>query len=129
MPNLKYSGSKGIVQSTGSGAFQLSGVGVSHDVATISHLQANASTTPYGVTIIENVTGNIVLTIPNPKDSTNKSQQKLVVLKGIAGGGDVQIKSETTNNVNVAALLDNADDYCLLAWNNSDWVTIATNIN
>lgn len=128
MPNLKYSGSKGIVQSTGSGAFQLSGVGVSHDVATISHLQANGTTTPYGVTIINNVTGNRVLTIPNPKDSTNKSQQKLVVLKGRDGNGDVQIASETTGNVNNGKL-DAVDDYCLLVWNNSDWVTIATNSN
>ena len=59
MPNLKYSGSKGVVQSTGLGQFHVSGVGIAHDVETIT-LDANKSGKSYGVSLIE-VDGGIKL--------------------------------------------------------------------
>ena len=36
MPNFKYDGANGVVQSTGTGDFQVSGVGISQDVETIT---------------------------------------------------------------------------------------------
>tara|TARA_B100000131_G_scaffold302082_1_gene324907 strand:+ start:258 stop:653 length:396 start_codon:yes stop_codon:yes gene_type:complete len=131
MPNVKYSGSKGIVQSTGNGAFQVSGVGVSHDVETIQLMNTHlTSSNSSGLTAIENVQGARILTVPNPHVSTAAGQQKLIVLKGRDGGGQVQVGSENTANLNINnGVLDAVDDYCLLVWTGVDWVTVATNIN
>lgn len=123
MPNLKYSGSKGVVQSTGLGQFHVSGVGIAHDVETIE-LDANKSGKSYGVSLIE-VDGARELTIPNPVSVSDAAgQQKLVVCKSVANGGTIQINSATTDNV-CADLLTAADDYALLVWTGTDWVSVA----
>lgn len=129
MPNLKYTGSKGIVQSTGEGAFQLSGVGVSHDVETVTNLAGNATITSHGVTIFNLVTGNRDATVPNPPVSLQAGQQKLVVVKAVAGGGGAVTLKDEGGTALLTPKLDAADDYCLLVWTGSSWIPIATNIN
>ena len=123
MPNLKYSGSKGIVQSTGSGQFHVSGVGIAQDVETID-LDSNKSASSHGVSLVD-VDGAQQLTIPNPVAVAGAAgQQKLVVLKSTANGGTIRIDSETTNNL-CGDLLAAVNDYALLAWTGTDWVVIA----
>ena len=130
MPSLKYSGSKGIVQSTGSGAFQLSGVGVSHDVQTITNVDTNITITSHGTTIFNTVTGNRIVTVPNPPASTHAGQQKLIVSKAVQGGATAEIKDENGEVIFAGGVKINAaNEYCLLVWTGSSWIPIATNIN
>lgn len=125
MPNLKYSGSKGVVQSTGTGQFHVSGVGVAHDVESID-LDANKSATSFGVTLVTNTDDNArVLTIPNPTTVEGAAgQQKLVVLTGIAGGGRCTVKNAAAADV-VGAPLTAANDYALLVWTGTTWACAA----
>lgn len=124
MPNLKYSGSKGIVQSTGSGQFHVSGVGIAQDVETIT-LDGNKSAQSHGVTLVDVDGAGRQLTIPNPVAVAGAAgQQKLVVLKSIANAGTIRIDSETTDNL-CGDLLAAVNDYALLAWTGTDWVVIA----
>ena len=124
MPNLKYSGSKGVVQSTGTGQFHVSGVGVAHDVE--SYDVAGAKTaTAYGVTLVTNITGARVLTIPNPVSVEGAAgQQKLVVLTGAAGNGNLTIKNAAAADV-VGDALTAANDYALLVWTGTTWACVA----
>lgn len=125
MPNVKYSGSKGIVQSTGSGQFHVSGVGVAHDVETITQVTAAANLASHGPTIIEDINGAHILTVPNPTSVDGAAgQQKLVYLKANATAGSVTIRSATTANL-IGDDLATAGDYCLLMWTGSDWVVVA----
>ena len=124
MPNLKYSGSKGVVQSTGAGQFHVSGVGVAHDVETIT-LDGNKSARSYGVTNVDVDGANKVLTIPNPVSVSGAAgQQKLVVLKSIANGGTFQINSASTADL-CSDNLTAVNDYALLVWTGTDWIAAA----
>lgn len=124
MPNLKYSGSKGVVQSTGSGQFHISGVGIARDVETVT-LNQNKSASSVGVSLV-NVSGaNRVLTIPNPVTVADAAgQQKLVVLKSTASSGTFQIDSASSTNL-AGAKLTGVNDYALLVWTGTDWTCIA----
>lgn len=124
MPNLKYSGSKGVVQSTGTGQFHVSGVGVAHDVETYA-IAADKTATAYGVTLLTNVTNAVSLTIPNPVSVEGAAgQQKLVVVTGAVGGGNVTIKNAAAVDV-VGAALTAANDYALLVWTGTTWACVA----
>ena len=124
MPNFKYSGSKGIVQSTGAGQFHVSGVGIAQDEEEIA-INGTANARAYGVTKLTNVTNASVLTIPKPVQVEDAAgQQKLVVVSGIAGGGNLTVRSQTTNDL-IGATLTAANDYALLVWTGSDWTCIA----
>lgn len=124
MPNLKYSGSKGVVQSTGLGQFHVSGVGVAHDVETIT-LDGNKSAKSYGVSLIDVDGVGQILTIPNPVSVSDAAgQQKLVVCKSVVNGGTIRIDSATTNDL-CGDLLTAANDYALLVWTGTDWVAVA----
>ena len=125
MPNLKYSGSKGVVQSTGSGQFHVSGVGVAHDVESID-LDADKSAKSFGVTLVTDSDDNArVLTVPNPVTVEDAAgQQKLVVLTGVAGGGRCTVKNAAAADI-VGAPLTAANDYALLVWTGTTWVCVA----
>lgn len=125
MPNVKYSGSKGIVQSTGSGQFHVSGVGIAHDVETITQVTADANLASHGPTIIEDIAGAHTLTVPNPTSVDGAAgQQKLVYLKSNPTAGNVTIRSVDTANL-IGDALAAVGDYCLLMWTGSDWVVVA----
>lgn len=124
MPNLKYSGSKGVVQSTGSGQFHISGVGIARDVETVT-LDSNKSASSVGVSLVDVSGGGQQLTIPNPVTVEGAAgQQKLVVLKSTATSGTIRIDSAQTNNL-CADLLTAPNDYALLVWTGTDWVSVA----
>ena len=125
MPNLKYSGSKGVVQSTGSGQFHVSGVGVAHDVESID-LDADKSAKSFGVTLVtdSDAVGR-VLTVPNPVTVEDAAgQQKLVVLTGAAGNGHCTVKNAADDDI-VGAPLTTANDYALLVWTGTTWTCVA----
>lgn len=126
MPNVKYSGSKGIVQSTGSGQFHVSGVGIAHDVETITQVTADANLASHGPTIIEDIAGGPhTLTVPDPTLVEGAAgQQKLIYVKANVTGGTIRIASDETANL-VGDDLGAVGDYCLLVWTGSDWVVAA----
>ena len=124
MPNLKYSGSKGVVQSTGTGQFHVSGVGVAHDVESYA-VDGAKTATSFGVTLVSNITNASVLTIPNPTTVEGAAgQQKLVVVTGAAGGGALTVKNAAEADL-VGDNLTAANDYALLVWTGTTWACVA----
>ena len=124
MPNLKYSGSKGVVQSTGLGQFHVSGVGIAHDVDEVTLNNGNGNASSHGTTIVTQTAGDNTLTIANPVTVDGAAgQQKLVRLK-TANAGSVQLASAGTANI-LDDLLTAVDDYALLVWTGTDWVSVA----
>ena len=127
MPNLKYSGSKGVVQSTGDGQFHISGMGITHDVDTIANVDAAKSTPGHGVTVLTTVSGGAALkvTVQNPGNVADAAgQQKFVILKGVANVGS-QVQLVTEADAAITANLTAADDYALLVWTGTTWVSVA----
>ncbi len=123
MPNVKYSGSKGIVQSTGTGQFHISGVGIAQDVETLA-LTGNAAASAYGVTNIPSSDGVHTVTVANPTTVDGAAgQTKLIVATG-ALAGEAKIASAGTADL-IGDNLNAAGNYCLLMWTGSDWVTVA----
>ena len=126
MPNLKYSGSKGVVQSTGDGQFHISGMSITHDVDTIENVDAAKSTPGHGVTVLTTVSGGVThkVTVQDPGNVADAAgQQKFVVLKGAAVNSKVKLVTEAD-----AAITDDltaADDYALLVWTGTSWVSVA----
>lgn len=126
MPNVKYSGSKGIVQSTGSGQFHVSGVGVAHDVEekTLNNPAGVVDIASHGPTLITNTAGANTVRVLDPAEVEGAAgQQKLVVLSSRAAG-DVTVRSVATGDL-IGDTLKVAGDYCLLVWTGSDWVAVA----
>ena len=124
MPNLKYSGSKGVVQSTGLGQFHVSGVGIAHDLDEVTLNNGDGNATSHGITIVTQTAGVNTLTIKNPVTVEGAAgQQKLVRIK-TAGAGSVQLASDGTANI-LGDLLTAAGDYALLVWTGTDWVSVA----
>jgi len=126
MPNVKYSGSKGIVQSTGTGQFHVSGVGIAHDVEekTLNNPDGTVDIASHGPTLITNTAGNNVVRVLNPVEVDGAAgQQKLVVLSSHAAG-NVTVRSVDTADL-IGDPMTAAGDYCLLVWTGSDWVVAA----
>ena len=127
MPNVKYSGSKGIVQSTGSGQFHVSGVGIAHDVEekTLNNPAGIVDIASHGPTLITNTAGDNTVRVLNPADAGTGTagQQKLVVLSSLAAG-NVTVRSVASNDL-IGDPMTAAGDYCLLVWTGSDWVVAA----
>ena len=122
MPNFKYDGANGVVQSTGTGDFQVSGVGISQDVETITATGTHRAK-GYGVTRIANMTGACIVELPPPPREADGvgGQMKLIVVDGAAGNGNVTVKTVTAAGVQITADRLNdaftaANDFALLMW-------------
>ena len=124
MPNLKYSGSKGIVQSTGSGQFHVSGVGIAQDVETVTINNAHGAARSFGVTKVIQTAGAQNLVVANPVTVSDAAgQQKLITISTFTGG-TLTIRNQGGTDL-VGAVLKAANDYALLVWTGSDWVCVA----
>lgn len=124
MPNLKYSGSKGIVQSTGTGQFHISGVGIAQDVETLA-LTGNAAAKAYGVTNISSCDGGHTVTVANPTTVDGAAGQTKLIVATADLVGEATIASAGTGDLIGGDNLKAAGDYCLLMWTGSDWVAVA----
>lgn len=122
MPNVTYDGTNGIVQSTGSADFTVSGTGISQDVETITATGTHRAK-GYGVTRIDNMTGACIVELPPPPREADGvgGQMKLIVVDGAAGNGNVTIKTVTAAGAQITAdLLSDAftaaNDFALCVW-------------
>ena len=126
MPNVTYSGTQGIVQSTGTGGFTVSGVGVTLDSETIA-FTADATISSTGTTACTSDDNGRVGTIASPTDVAGAAgQTKLVHKTSAAGDGKVQLADANGNLTGM--LLKQAGDYAFLVWTGTAWLPIASKI-
>ena len=127
MPNVTYSGTQGIVQSTGTGGFTVQGVGIALDVETITGIaNNNTKLKAYGVSkVATNNGGNREVTVENPVDVAGAAGQTKLIVK-TDGNNEIAVRSVATNAAGlVGDSLNNANDYILLMWTGTDWVCVA----
>lgn len=127
MPNVTYSGTQGIVQSSGTGGFTVQGVGIALDVETITGIaDDNTTLKAYGVSkVATDNNGNREVTVENPVDVTGAAGQTKLIVK-TDGNNEVAVRSVATNAAGlVGDSLNNANDYILLMWTGTDWVCVA----
>lgn len=126
MPNVTYDGTNGIVQSTGSADFTVSGTGISQDVESLTLANGQPSATlrakGYGVTRLD-ITGAVTLELPPPPREAAGvgGQMKLIVVDASAGGGSCTLKTVTAAGAEITADLPNdaltaINDFVLCVW-------------
>ena len=123
MPNVTYSGAKGIVSSTGSGGFTLSGVGLALDseaVTTTDNLTPPLSSV--GVSNVTAANAHTVL-IPDPTAVAGAAGQVKLVVKATANA--TATLHDSTGAVISGAALNAANDYALLVWTGTRWLPVA----
>lgn len=124
MPNVTYSGSKGIVQSSGTGGFTLSGVGLALDSETVV-FDANKAISSVGVTNCTSNADDRVGTIASPTAVSGAAGQTKLIVK-TAGAGKVQL-ADANGNIN-GQLLNAEGDYSFLIWTGSQWLPVSSTI-
>tara|TARA_B100001057_G_scaffold496240_1_gene597184 strand:- start:4947 stop:5327 length:381 start_codon:yes stop_codon:yes gene_type:complete len=121
MPNVTYSGTQGIVQSTGTGGFTVQGVGIALDSEDVSST-AGGAISSVGVTRLVS-TGAHTMTVANPVNVAGAAGQMKLIVRG-AGGHEITIRSALTADL-IGDNLKAANDYALLMWTGSDWICVA----
>ena len=124
MPNVKYSGDKGIVQSSGTGGFTLSGVGLALDEETVT-FDENKDISAVGVTKCTSNANNRVGTLKSPTTVSGAAGQTKLVLKTTADG-KVQLKD--ANGELGGQLLNAEGDFSFLVWTSTSWLPVASKI-
>lgn len=124
MPNVKYSGDKGIVQSSGTGGFTLSGVGLALDEETVV-FDANKPISAVGVTKCTSNDDGREGTLDSPTTVSGAAGQTKLVLK-TAGANKVQLKD--ANGALAGQLLNAAGDFSFLIWTGTAWLPVASKI-
>jgi hypothetical protein len=125
MPNVKYSGDKGIVQSSGTGGFSLSGVGLALDEETVV-FNANKPISAVGVTKCTSDGDNRKGELGSPTTVSGAAGQTKLVLK-TAAVGKVQL-ADANGDLN-GQLLSAAGDFSFLVWTGTAWLPVASEIN
>ena len=124
MPNVKYSGAQGIVQSTGTGGFTVSGVGITLDAETVV-FDGNKAISSVGVTKCTSDANGRVGTLASPTTVAGAAGQTKLVHK-TAVNGKVQLAD--ANGQIGGSLLNASGDFCFLVWTGSAWVPVAQKI-
>lgn len=135
MPKVKYSGSEGVVQLTGTDEFLVSGTGLRQEVETVTTVVGAAAIgtatalKPHGITALKIEGGALKhVQVPNPTTVTSDlklyaGMQKVVYAITRTGG-----HSAVVNDASGAlATLDAAGEYLMLVWTGSNWKIIARN--
>lgn len=124
MPNVTYSGSKGIVQSSGTGGFTLSGVGLALDSETVV-FDANKAISSVGVTNCTSNDNGRVGTIASPTAVSGAAGQTKLIVKTAADG---KVQLNDVNGAIAGQLLNDAGDYSFLIWTGSQWLPVSSTI-
>ena len=123
MPNVTYSGAKGIVQSTGLGGFTLDGVGLALDTETVA-LADDGALSGIGLSSVTS-DGAHTGTIASPTAVAGAAGQTKVVHKTTAPG---TVQLADANGALAGMLLNAEGDYALLVWTSTAWLPVASKI-
>ena len=123
MPNVTYSGTQGIVQSTGTGGFTVSGVGVTLDSETVA-FTGNAALSAVGTSAVTS-NGAHTGTLASPTNVAGAAGQTKLVHK-TTGPSTVQLAD--ANGALAGMLLNAAGDYAFLVWTGTAWLPVASKI-
>lgn len=126
MPNVEYSGSKGIVSSKGTGGFTLSGVGLALDSEAVTTTNNNTpELSSVGVSTVTAAGAHTVL-IPDPTAVEGAAGQTKLVIK--ATDANTATLHDSSGAVLTSAVLNNTDDFALLVWTGTRWLPVLKNI-
>ena len=136
MPKVKYSGSEGVVQLTGTDEFLVSGTGLRQELQSVTtDAGAGAIGTatvlkPHGITLIDTAGGvDRHVQVPNPTTVSSELElyagmQKVVYVKADAGDNSVVVNDSSQ----ALATLTAAKDYLMLVWTGTSWKIIASKV-
>ena len=136
MPKVKYSGSEGVVQLTGTDEFLVSGTGLRQEVEAVE-TDANADAIgtatvlkPHGITLIDTAGGAARhVQVPNPTTVTSElglyaGMQKVVYVTADAGANSVVVNDSSQ----ALATLTAVKDYLMLVWTGTSWKIMASKV-